>query len=62
MDLRERLDVRDEGWLAGLHTEHDGVPAVREGRFGQLGLRDLRLVTQADGTPYVEEGQAGGCC
>ncbi len=28
------------------------------GRFGQLGLRDLRLVTRADGSPY----RLGGCC
>ena len=32
------------------------VAEVRSGRFGQAGLRDLRLVTQADGTAYREGG------
>lgn len=47
VDLEDRVDTRDEGWLAGL--EAAGGTA---GRFGQLGLRDLRLVTLADGSPY----------
>lgn len=47
VDLEGRVDTRDEGWLAGL--EADGGTA---GRFGQLGLRDLRLVTRTDGSPY----------
>ncbi|MDF1605058.1 hypothetical protein [Nocardioides sp. YIM 152315] len=40
VDLRERIDTRDEAWLARLAG--DGAAA---GRFGQLGLRDLRLVS-----------------
>lgn len=47
VDLEGRVDTRDEDWLAGL--EADGGLA---GGFGQLGLRDLRLVTRADGSPY----------
>ncbi len=49
----EAPDVRDEGWLAGLHATGD---AARAGTFGQLGLRDPRLVSHADGTPYLLEG------
>lgn len=48
VDLDGRVDTRDEDWLAGL--EAGGGTA---GRFGQLGLRDLRLVTRADGSPYT---------
>ncbi len=41
--------VHDPAWLANL-TAYGEL----SGRFGQLGLRDLRLVTHADGTPYRE--------
>jgi len=59
VDLAERLDTRDEGWLAGLAATSAGpVAEVRAGRFGQLGLRDLRLVTHADGRPYREGDEA----
>ncbi len=47
-------DVHDEAFLGGLQvtgTHH------RAGVFGQLGLRDPRLVSHADGTPYVEDGR-----
>ena len=55
-DLAERLDSRDEGWCAGLAVEATGaVGEVRAGAFGQLGLRDVRLVTEADGAP-VRDG------
>ncbi len=55
VDLTDRLDVHDEGWLAGLEVGSTGaLGEVRHGGFGQLGLRDLRLVTHADGTPYDE--------
>jgi hypothetical protein len=47
VDLEGRVDTRDEAWLAGL-----GAEGGTAGRFGQLGLRDLRLVTRADGSPY----------
>jgi hypothetical protein len=52
VDLRDRLDPHDETWLAGLAAEGG---ALRE--FGQLGLRDFRLVTNADGTPHRPEGR-----
>ncbi len=51
VDLAGRVDTRDEAWLAAVAGE--GGPL---GGFGQLGLRDLRLVTHADGTPY-DDGQ-----
>jgi hypothetical protein len=57
VDLAGRVDTRDEAWLAGLHSGHRGaVRRVRAGGFGQLGLRDPRLVTTADGTPVREGG------
>ncbi|MDI6912057.1 hypothetical protein [Nocardioides sp.] len=43
VDLRDRVDTRDEAWLARLRSD-----APVAGRFGQLGLRDLRRV---DGVP-----------
>jgi len=36
------------------------VAEVRSGRFGQLGLRDLRLVTHADGTAYRDGDSENG--
>lgn len=64
VDLRERLGTRDESWLAGLRSgqrwEGPGdVPAgrVMAGGFGQLGLRDVRVVTEADGTAYRPDGR-----
>ncbi|MDO9495349.1 MAG: hypothetical protein Q7J48_06585 [Nocardioides sp.] len=54
-DLAGRVDTRDEAWLGSLTAAATGaVGEVRAGRFGQLGLRDLRLVTHADGRPYRE--------
>jgi hypothetical protein len=48
-DLREVVDTRDEAALASLLVElPDGGTA---GAFGQLGLRDVRFVTEADGSP-----------
>jgi hypothetical protein len=49
-DLTDRHDVHDEEWLAGLTASGELE------RFGQLGLRDLRLVTHADGSPYTGAG------
>jgi hypothetical protein len=49
-DLTDRHDVHDEEWLAGLTASGELE------RFGQLGLRDLRVVTHADGTPYTDAG------
>lgn len=56
-DLREHAgapDVHDAAALAGLRVAlvHDGqVRRLRAGAFGQLGLRDVRFVTDADGVP-----------
>jgi hypothetical protein len=58
VDLRQRVDTRDEAWLRGLSVGHDGeVRDLRAGAFGQLGLRDPRLVSHADGTPYTRAGR-----
>ncbi len=52
-DLHERFDPHDEVWVKGVEAAASGaVVEHRSGAFGQLGLRDLRLVTYADGTPY----------
>jgi hypothetical protein len=50
-DLTDRHDVHDETWLAGVVSDHE------VGRFGQLGLRDLRLVTEATGEPVTDDGR-----
>ena len=53
VDLTDRVDIHDEAWLARVEPSATGpVAEVRSGRFGQVGLRDLRLVTHADGTAY----------
>lgn len=52
VDLRDRLDPHDETWLAALKPEGGELRG-----FGQLGLRDLRLVTNADGTPHRPDGR-----
>lgn len=60
IDLREigGPDTRDPGWLAGLAPDASGAVAdVRAGSFGQLGLRDIRLVSHADGSPYRIGGE-----
>ncbi|CAM3996781.1 hypothetical protein NOMA109596_18480 [Nocardioides marinus] len=45
--------VRTAAWLEDLQVGHDGrALSLVAGGFGQLGLRDLRLVTHADGRPY----------
>lgn len=51
VDLRDRLDTHDEGWLAGVRAEGGELRG-----FGQLGLRDVRLVTRADGSPLTRDG------
>jgi hypothetical protein len=66
-DLAGRLDTRDEAWLGSLHSgvapdpevAAGLVPAGRltAGGFGQLGLRDIRVVSHADGTPYLHDGR-----
>ena len=64
VDLRDRIDTRDEAWLAALRTSQrwegtDPPPAGRvvAGGFGQLGLRDVRLVSGRDGAAYRLDGR-----
>ncbi len=55
-DLREQpLDVRDESALADLRVELPPWGGVAGG-FGQLGLRDVRFVTEEDGRPIRDGG------
>lgn len=54
-DLADDLDTRDESVLAGLAVEAPGT-ATTAGGFGQLGLRDVRVVSDASGTPVREGG------
>jgi hypothetical protein len=59
-ELRHPVDPRDEAWLAGLAVSVGGAAGpLRAGGFGQLGLRDIRLVTNADGSAYLPDGQHG---
>lgn len=56
--LTDRVDTSDPEWGAALRVRASGaVGRVRAGAFGQLGLRDLRLVSNADGTPYSPDGR-----
>ncbi|GAA1775150.1 hypothetical protein GCM10009795_021360 [Nocardioides hankookensis] len=55
VDLEHRIDTHDEGWLAGLRSD-----ARLAGRFGQLGLRDVRLVSGVpDGRVVLSATSAG---
>ncbi len=55
VDLRGRLDTRSEEWLAALSAD-----APVAGRFGQLGLRDIRLVSGVpDGRTVLSATSAG---
>ena len=54
-DLRDDLDVREESALADLRVELP-TGGGRAGGFGQLGLRDVRFVTEEDGTPVRDGG------
>ena len=47
VDLRDRIGTHDEEWLADVAAEGGELHG-----FGQLGLRDVRLVTHADGSAY----------
>lgn len=54
-DLRGRVDTHAEDWLAGLAAD-----APVAGRFGQLGLRDVRVVDGApDGRLVLSATSAG---
>jgi hypothetical protein len=54
-DLREELDTRDEAALADLRVELPTWGGTA-GRFGQLGLRDVRFVTDEAGRPLRADG------
>lgn len=53
------VDTRDETWLASLGVGHTGSTPDRllAGGFGQLGLRDLRLVSDRGGAAYRDGEQ-----
>lgn len=63
--LPESFDVRRPEALSEYHygfgvrstTGTVVLENVQAGHFGQLGLRDARLVTNADGTPYTRFGK-----
>lgn len=55
LDLTDLVDARDEDLLAGLQVEAEA--AFTAGRFGQLGLRDIRLVTARNGDPVREDAR-----
>lgn len=55
VDLRDRIDTHAEDWLAGLT-----VDAPVSGRFGQLGLRDVRVVDGAPGGRIVLSATSAG--
>ncbi|MEO5850903.1 MAG: hypothetical protein ABIQ15_00175 [Nocardioides sp.] len=59
VDLAERVDTRSEEFCGGLAATvaGDGATAARVGGFGQLGLRDLRFVTDGRGA-LVRDGAA----
>ena len=58
MSYRDLIDTSDPEWGSGLRLRALGaVGRVRAGGFGQLGLRDLRLVSNADGSPYSPGGR-----
>ena len=55
-DVRHDLDTHDESSLATLAVETTADLPAAAGGFGQLGLRDIRVVTRADGGPVREDG------
>lgn len=55
-DVRDDVDVHDEAALSGLRVELPTWGGVAGG-FGQLGLRDVRFVTEDDGRP-LRDGDA----
>ncbi|WP_210649393.1 hypothetical protein [Nocardioides sp. SYSU D00065] len=55
-DLRDAVDTRDEAALADLRVELPEGGGLAGG-FGQLGLRDVRFVTEDDGRP-LRDGAA----
>lgn len=56
--VTDHVEVRDPSFLRGLTVaEPQGTSSWSGGTFGQVGLRDLHLVTDADGTAYVRDGR-----
>jgi hypothetical protein len=53
-DLADELDVHDQALLSTLEVE--ATAEATSGTFGQLGLRDVRLVSHADGSPLRTDG------
>ncbi|HSX66532.1 hypothetical protein [Nocardioides sp.] len=52
------VEVRDPAFLHSLAVvEPQGTAGWRAGTFGQVGLRDLHVVTYADGSAYVRDGR-----
>ncbi|MET1061095.1 MAG: hypothetical protein ABWX84_15955 [Nocardioides sp.] len=66
VDLTDRVVTADPRVLAGLEADVAWLPrspgdrspvtSWRAGTFGQLGVRDVGLVTEADGTPVERDG------
>ncbi len=54
-DLGDDLDTHSESLLAGLEVEAPAGATIAGG-FGQLGLRDVRLVSESDGTAVRDGG------
>ncbi len=56
--VTDLVEVRDPAFLATLEvSEPRGALTWRAGTFGQVGLRDLHVVTHADGSAYVRGGR-----
>jgi hypothetical protein len=66
VDLTDRVATADPrvlaglsagvGWLPRAPGDRSPVVAERSGTFGQLGVRDVGLVTHADGSPVERDG------
>lgn len=56
--VTDAVEVRSPSYLAALEAiEPLGAANWRSGTFGQVGLRDLHVVTYADGSAYVRDGR-----
>ncbi len=57
-DPRVLADLEaDASWVARAPGERSPVSSWRAGTFGQLGVRDVGLVTTADGSPVERDGR-----
>lgn len=58
LHVTDRVEVRDPAFLAALEVvDPTGTSTWTSGTFGQVGLRDLHLVTHADGAAYARDGR-----